>query len=83
MTSDIGGEAIKGGAIGLAAQSIGAVAGASEVTGLGSNVANSAARKAASEYFVVDGMKIFANNVEKARMIASAVHGAKVAGDIE
>ena len=69
--------------IGAAAQGVGALTGASEVFGLGSGAANSAAREAAKEYFVVDGVKIFASNIQKARMIAAATHGVKIAGDVE
>jgi hypothetical protein len=82
FVGDCGGGIAAGGAIGAAAEGVGVLVGASETIGLGSNVASSAARRAAGEYFVVDGMKIFAN-AERARKIAAAMHGAKVAGDIE
>jgi hypothetical protein len=82
FTGDCGMGVAQGGAWGAAAEGAGALLGASEVVGLGSNAANSAARRAAKEYFVVDGVKIFAGT-ERARKIAAAMHGVKVASDME
>lgn len=49
-----------GGAIGVAAEGAGALIGVGgEMAGLSSNAASAAARRAAKEFFVVDGMKIF------------------------
>ena len=52
------------------------------MAGLGSGAGSAAASRAVREFFVVDGVKIFAN-AGKARIIAAARHGIKVAGDVE
>lgn len=78
----IGKDTLKGAAWGAAANGVGTLLGASGKIGLGGNVASEAAKRAAGEYFIVDGMKIFADP-ERARMIAGALHGAKVLGDAE
>lgn len=83
FVGDCGGSIAVGGVIGAAANGVGALAGAGEVAGLGSGAGSAAARSAAKEFVVVDGIKILASNVSKARMIASAAHGIKVASDIE
>jgi hypothetical protein len=46
-------------------------------------VANSAARKAAQEFFTVDGLKLLVTSTEQARLVAAARHGVGVFGDIE
>src|SRR5439155_18673799 len=71
FVGDCGGGIAMGGVVGAAAEGVGAAVGASGKFGLGSNVANSAARRAAGEYFVVDGVKIFAD-AGKARVVAAA-----------
>ncbi|CAI2190774.1 12950_t:CDS:1 [Funneliformis geosporum] len=83
--SDCGRDTLTGGTIGLAAQGAGALVGMSEVSNLGSSAARAAAKKAAGEFFIVDGIKIFNDfqGVEIARNIALAKHGVKVAGQIE
>jgi len=81
---DCGGGIATGGAIGAAAQGFGTLVGAGgEIAGLSSNVADAAARRAANEFFVVDGVKIFTSNVKRARIIATAMRGAEVAGKFE
>jgi len=81
---DCGGGIATSGVVGAAAEGAGALLGASGKVGLGSNVGNSAARKALSgECFTVDGMKLLYTSTERARMIAAATHGIKVGARIE
>lgn len=79
---DCGKGTLIGGGVGLAANHAGALLGMSEATSLGSNVASSAARRATTEYFVLDGVKIFAD-VERARILALGRHGVEIGGQIE
>jgi hypothetical protein len=80
---DCGGGIATGGAIGAAAEVGGALIGAGgEMAGLSSNAANAAARRAAKEFFVVDGIKVFAD-AGKARVIAAAGQGIKMGGRVE
>ena len=81
---DCGGGIATGGAIGAVAQGAGALLGAGgEMAGLSSSAASAATSRAAKEFFIVDGIKIFSGNVQKARMIAVAIRGAEVAGNFE
>jgi hypothetical protein len=83
FVGDCGGGIATGGAIGAAAEGVGALMGAGEVVGLGSNVGRAAASRAAKEFVVVDGVKILYTSAEKARLIATVSHGIKIGGEIE
>ena len=84
LVGDCGGGIAMGGVVGAAAEGAGALLGANEFIGLGSGAGSSAARTAsAGKRFTVDGMKLLYTSTERARIIASATHGIKVAGQVE